>query len=333
MSSGMDEVSRLTQVWTHVHDRATKWPNNSAKISATNLVTWFKHCLVDPGLAQAIAITPYTNPEIWAPYLAYDEAMATLLAHSASLVDRQAELGFPIFAGVEANIIPVHPGRTDHYEFQLDVPELVLRRLAYVIASVHAQPTATEKSPEHVRASREMACRHPHVTAIGHIDRYVQHLAWPDLEFFQLAASCGTAIEINANYLRRFGCLDYAGAWRVDWGATGLLAADVPLSLSEFADEAHGDYMDYRYAHLIALMIRAGTPMAIGMDWHLPHDPDGVDLEGGKLGPEAEHRLERLGNWLALREIPAGLVITSSLAWFELWLGTPKESRHELLTA
>ena len=89
-------------------------------------------------------------------------------------------------------------------------------------------------------------------------------------------------------------------------------------------------YCDYRYAHLVELMRRAGTPIAIEFDWHLPAHP-GLDLDSTKLEPHIVERLERFGAWLEFRKVPIEQCITASLERFSSWIQRPKRQRYELL--
>jgi len=102
--------------------------------------------------------------------------------------------GFRVLTGIEANVGP---------HGDLDVPDALLARLDFVIASVHA----------HFRLSRDAmtarlvrVCENEHVDALGHPttrkigERPPIEADWDAV--FEVAAKGGTAMEINANPIR-----------------------------------------------------------------------------------------------------------------------------------
>jgi hypothetical protein len=314
LSSGVREFLRRTRVWTHFHDRGTVWPNNSADSRASDLVWWFKRNFIDDGLADALVLTPYTDPEKYEPYTADSPAMQTLLNHQRSLADRSREARYPVLGGVEAQIIPLRPGDIDSETFDVDVPLEVREQLDYVIASAHSQPAETEKSLPHVEASRISACLAAGVHAIGHIDRYVQHLPWPNRDYFKLLHETGVAFELNGNYLRRFGLLRNGVEWADSWDHVAI--GDQLMSHDDFQSAGYeGLYLDYRYTHMVRMAVEEQVEIIPGLDWHLWHDPTGMDAGGG-LSDDAVNRLNRFGAWMALREVPVDLCPTRNIESF-----------------
>jgi hypothetical protein len=320
---------RRMRVGVHLHDRGTLWNENSATIKAGDLCRWFKRTFIDEGLADALAPSPYTNPAGYRRFSRHDLEMETLDNHRLSLADRAFELGIPVFSSVEAQIVPVDEPQDESatsLAYVLDLPDPVAAAHDVVFASVHAQPPNTEKDLDHVKAMRYAALANPYVAWLSHIDRYVNFLPFPDLEFFKLAAAANTGYGINENYLATKAGVLGPGCppIRPSWGH--LLDGDRPLTPQEFVqfienrdDLLSAQYHDYRQSHLIALAVRAGCPLVVEFDWHLPTSPDGIDLEAGELGPWATVRLERFGRFLDLRfrEFEGEyLVVTSSLERF-----------------
>ena len=95
-----------------------------------------------------------------------------------------------LFCGVEANIMD--------YEGTLDMPETLLRKMDYVIASMHVPCVAPGTKEENTRASIQ-AMRNPWVKILGHPDDSRYEL---DREAVVLAArEERVAIEINNSSL------------------------------------------------------------------------------------------------------------------------------------
>jgi hypothetical protein len=317
---------RRMRVGVHLHDRGTLWEKNPAGIKAGDLCRWFDRTFIREGLAEAIAPSPYTNPDEYVRYGEDSMAMVTLENHRTSLADRERELGFPIRTSVEAQIVPVEPGNKQSLAYVLDIPDSIAARHDVVIASVHTQPAVTEKDPAHVSAMRYAALANPYVAWLSHIDRHVNNGSFPNLEFFEAAAAANTGFGISENYFAtRGGVLKAGRPIRPTWGH--FLDADRPMTPDEFEQAidrrssiSREYYGDYRQSHLLALAVRAGTPLVAEFDWHVPTSPGGINIETGDLGPVVIARLGRLGQFFDLRlsEFDGEhLVVTSSLERFD----------------
>ncbi len=98
--------------------------------------------------------------------------------------------GLRLFCGVEANICG--------YDGRLDLEEGLLKRMDYVIASMHTLCCKPGTMEENTRASI-LAMQNPHVTVLGHPDDDRYPL---DRErIVRAAKETGTAIEINNSSL------------------------------------------------------------------------------------------------------------------------------------
>jgi len=119
----------------------------------------------------------------------------TLQAQVEQIAAQNATLrGFRVLSGVEANIQP---------DGSLDMPDDVLAKLDWVVASVHShfRQTKGEMTARLVRAiqNEHVDCiAHPTGRKIG--ERPPYDADWDAV--FQAAAEAGTALEINANPIR-----------------------------------------------------------------------------------------------------------------------------------
>jgi DNA polymerase (family 10) len=114
----------------------------------------------------------------------------------AEIEEVNGKLGdsFRLLAGIEVEV------RTDG---SLDLPDDVLAELDLVVASVH---TGLRQDREQVTARAISAIRHPHVDILAHpTGRLIGRRQGADLDMeavLQAAAEHGTAVEVNAHFLR-----------------------------------------------------------------------------------------------------------------------------------
>ena len=103
--------------------------------------------------------------------------------------------GVRVLTGVEVNILNNHG--------DVDLSDSLLRKLDYVVASVHEPCIQRETGFDVVTAYRQTMKRHPSVTAIGHPDG-TRLPGDPAIDYGELtdaAARYGVLIEINNNSL------------------------------------------------------------------------------------------------------------------------------------
>jgi DNA polymerase (family 10) len=109
-------------------------------------------------------------------------------------VNRELEGTFRVLAGIEVEV------RADG---TLDLPDEVLAELDLVVAAVH---TGLRQTREQVTARAVAAVRNPHVDILAHpTGRLIGRRQGANMDvdaILQAAAEAGTAVEINAHFLR-----------------------------------------------------------------------------------------------------------------------------------
>ncbi|MBL0926319.1 MAG: DNA polymerase/3'-5' exonuclease PolX [Phycisphaerales bacterium] len=140
---------------------------------------------------HTIAVTDHSQSSVIASGLKPDR----LRRHIAAVREAaEAERGITILAGSEVDILS---------DGSLDYPDDLLAELDIVIASPHA---GLRQDPEAATVRMVAAARHPLVHIIGHpTGRLIGRREgfFPDIgRLAEAAAECGTALEINANWMR-----------------------------------------------------------------------------------------------------------------------------------